>query len=299
MTVSPDSSNDSAISAPESTSHLADGTSATLFAASRRLCDIAPSNGVISVVSPSEMAQSLSTATKVKPDGAYELKFLIDENRADRIIEWARIHLSPDPHAGGAHGDGYHVNSLYLDTPGMDVFHRSELYQRRKYRLRRYGTDSKVWLEVKRKNKGLVRKQRVSIHESEIEHRVTGSIDSQWDGAWFRQRLDEHGFRPVCQVTYRRFARIGTTVNGTMRLTVDDSLTGCLASGWQVPDRPLEGVSLLQNQRILELKFQVVMPPIFRQLVEQEQLLTTSFSKYRTSVEECVPLDWIAGDRQS
>lgn len=179
----------------------------------------------------------------------------------------------------------------------MDVFHRSELYQRRKYRLRRYGTDPKVWLEVKRKNKGLVRKRRVSIHESEIEHRIAGTIDPNWDGTWFRQRLDEYGFRPVCQVTYRRFARVGTTVNGTMRLTVDDSLTGCLASGWQVPKHPLDGISLLQNQRILELKFQAVMPPIFRQLVEQEQLLTTSFSKYRTSVEECVPLDWITGDQ--
>lgn len=99
MTVSPDSLNDSAVSAPESTSHLADGTSVTPFAASRRLCDIAPSNGVISLVSPREMAQSLSTVSTAKAEGAYELKFLIDENRADRIIEWARNHLSPDPHA--------------------------------------------------------------------------------------------------------------------------------------------------------------------------------------------------------
>lgn len=253
-------------------------------------------SGVASVVSPTELAQSLSKASTVKPNGAYELKFLINEDRANRIIDWARTHLNPDPHAGGAHGDAYDVNSLYLDTPNMDVFHRSELYQRRKYRLRRYGTDSKVWLEVKRKRKGVVHKQRVSIDESSIEHRIAGVIDPEWDGAWFRQRLDELSLRPVCQVTYHRFARVGTTINGTMRLTVDDSLTGCLANGWQVPDRPLEGISLLQNQRILELKFQVVMPVIFRQLVEQEQLLTTSFSKYRTSVEECVPLDWIAGE---
>jgi hypothetical protein len=167
--------------------------------------------GIISLVSPADLAQSIPQQTKTKPEGAYELKFLIDENRAERIIEWARIHLNADPHAGGAHGDGYLVNSLYLDTPAMDVFHRSELYQRRKYRLRRYGNDSKVWLEVKKKNKGLVRKHRVWVPESEIEYRVSGTLDPHWDGAWFRRRLDEHTLRPVCQVTYRRFARVGMT----------------------------------------------------------------------------------------
>ncbi len=295
MTGSPDSSPGHGSSV--SHSHQApDGTLISPGSVPRRMSDTAPMNGVVSVVSPAELEQTLSTASASKPNGAYELKFLIDEDRASRITEWARTHLDPDPHAGGALEDGYHVNSLYLDTPNMDVFHRSELYQRRKYRLRRYGTDSKVWLEVKQKRKGLVRKHRVSIDDSHIEHRVTGATDPEWDGACFRQRLDEHGLRPVCQMTYRRFARVGITINGTMRLTIDDSLAGCLANGWQVPNRPLEGISLLQNQRILELKFQVVMPVIFRQLVEQEQLLMTSFSKYRTGVEECVPLDWIAGE---
>jgi hypothetical protein len=295
MTASPDSADyrGSSVAAAHS-QQAADGTLTASAGIARRLSDPAPMNGVMSIVTPAELAQSLSA---VKSDGAYELKFLIDEDRAQRITDWARVHLNSDPHAGGVHGDGYHVNSLYLDTPNMDVFHRSELYQRRKYRLRRYGADAKVWLEVKRKQKGLVRKQRISIDDYSIEHRVVGAVDPEWDGAWFRQRLDELALRPVCQVTYRRFARIGTTVNGTMRLTIDDNLTGALASGWQVPNCPLEGISLLQNQRILELKFQVVMPVIFRQLVEQEQLLTTSFSKYRTSVEECVPLDWIAGER--
>ncbi len=295
MTGSPDSSHGRGSSVSLS-QQAPDGTLISPGSVPRRMSDAAPMNGVVSVISPAELEQTLSAGSAAKPHGAYELKFLIDVDRASRIMEWARTHLHADPHAGGAHGDGYHVNSLYLDTPNMDVFHRSELYQRRKYRLRRYGTDSKVWLEVKQKRKGLVRKHRVSIDDSQIEHRATGAIDPVWEGAWFRQRLDEHGLRPVCQMTYRRFARVGTTINGTMRLTIDDSLAGCLANGWQVPHSPLEGISLLQNQRILELKFQVVMPVIFRQLVEQEQLLMTSFSKYRTGVEECVPLDWIAGE---
>lgn len=298
MTASSESSDCNNLPAPHATPltcQSPDGSQFLPLCVPRRSNEPVPVAGVVSVVTAEELEKSLPKPSH-KPDGAYELKYLIDEERAARIMAWARTHLNPDPHAGGDHGDGYLVNSLYLDTPNLDVFHRSELYQQRKYRLRRYGSDTKIWLEVKAKRKGLVRKQRVAVEDHTVEHRLTQSIDNDWDGVWYRQRLDEHQLRPVCQVTYRRFARVGMTVNGTMRLTIDNSLSGCLANGWQVPNSPLEGVQLLQGQCILELKFQVAMPAIFHQLVADEQLLTTSFSKYRTSVEECVPLDWIAGE---
>lgn len=264
--------------------------------AARRSPEANADSGLISVVSTEELTQSLPIEAKPKPQGAYELKFLIDEDRAQRVIEWARKHLDRDPHAGGECGDVYDVNSLYLDTPNLDVFHRSELFKQQKYRLRRYGQESTLWMEVKKKRRGLVRKQRVAVDQGAVVQRLIEPADMEWEGAWFRARLDEQSLRPVSQVTYRRFARVGTTTNGTMRLTVDSNLTGCLAEGWQVSSGPLQGISLLDGQRILELKFQVVMPPLFQQLVMQELLLTTSFSKYRTSVEECVPLDWIAGE---
>ena len=54
----------------------------------------------------------------------FELKFLVTEAVAARVAEWAARHLAPDPHAGGSREDGYRVTSLYLDTPGLDVYHR-------------------------------------------------------------------------------------------------------------------------------------------------------------------------------
>lgn len=233
----------------------------------------------------------------VRSHGAYELKFLIDEERAQRIMAWARTYLDRDPHAGGESGDEYLVNSLYLDTPGLDVYHRSDLFRRRKYRLRRYGQESRIWMEVKRKQKGLVRKRRVAIEERELAAYLRDPFNPEREDSWFRKRLDDQNLQPACQVTYRRFARIGTTVNGSMRLTIDTDLAGIASDHWQVPCGPIVGIPLLPHQRILELKFQVMMPVEFRKLVAHEQLLTNSFSKYRTSVEECLPFDRISGDQ--
>lgn len=251
-------------------------------------------------LAPSAVVSGASLEARVsrpaKTHGAYELKFLIDDDRAEQIMAWAREHLDPDPHADPELGDRYHVNSLYLDTAQFDVFHRSNGFGRQKYRLRRYGTESLVWFEQKQKRKGIVRKRRVSVDENEIERRLISPPEADWIGQWFRHKLDQQGLRPICQVTYERFARVKATDEGPIRVTVDDHLTACIAAGWNVPSGSLNGVGLLEGQRILELKFRDVMPALFRRLIETERLAVTRFSKYRTSVEECVSLDELVGE---
>ncbi len=257
---------------------------------------IACINGERSVVSMEPSAVT-DVSAKPKSRGTCELKFLIDRACAAEIKEWARRHLDPDPHSDPACDDGYHVNGLYLDTPHLDVFHRSDFFRQRKFRLRRYGHEPLIWLELKRKRRGLVMKRRVSLNEADLIRRLTQPSDDSWDGHWFRRRLDEQQLNPVTQVGYVRFARVKPLAEGSIRLTIDDGLAARPAIGWQVPSQPFDGIPLQDETSILELKFRAVMPTLFRQLIEQFQLVQTSFSKYRTSVEECVPLDWIAGER--
>ncbi|MBI5757411.1 MAG: polyphosphate polymerase domain-containing protein [Planctomycetales bacterium] len=243
--------------------------------------------------SPSLVAPSLSLA---KSRGAYELKFLVEEVRAREIMDWARNHLAPDPHAGSEAGDGYRVNSLYLDTPKFDVFHRTGFCGRRKYRLRRYDSEPTVWLELKRKRKGRVRKRRVSVAEPDLLRLLTQPDVPAWDGEWFRKRLDRQSLRPVCQVTYQRFVRIGAATDGPIRLTIDGTLRATTAADWHVPSDAIPGESLINGQRIVELKFCETLPTLFRGLIQDYQLQLTSFSKYRTSVEACVPLTRFASE---
>ena len=237
----------------------------------------------------------IQTPASKKSRGTFELKFLVDDDQAKEIIVWARQHLDADPHFDPEFGDGYRVNSLYLDTPQFDVFHRMDGFRQQKYRLRRYGRESLIWFEQKRKRKGLVRKRRVPVQESEVSSRLILPAEMEWDGHWFRRKVDEQALRPVSQIIYQRFARIKTTDEGLIRLTIDDGLTARVVDDWEVPSGSLNGVSLLDGKRILELKFRGTMPGLFKRLIEQQQLQVTSFSKYRTSVERCVPKDRLMG----
>ena len=247
-------------------------------------------------VALADAANSIDQAPSPKKSrGTFELKFLVDDDQAKEIIVWARQHLDADPHFDPEFGDGYRVNSLYLDTPQFDVFHRIDGFRQQKYRLRRYGRESLIWFEQKRKRKGLVRKRRVPVQESEVSSRLILPAEMEWDGHWFRRKVDEQALRPVSQIIYQRFARIKTTDDGLIRLTIDDGLTARLVDDWEVPSGSLNGVSLLDGRRILELKFRGAMPGLFKRLIEQQQLQVTSFSKYRTSVERCVPKDRLMG----
>src|SRR4051812_3391727 len=72
---------------------------------------------------------------------AYEIKFLLDAERADRVEDWARRNLAFDPYGDPEHGNAYPIHTLYLDTPGRDMFRRTPGHKRHKFRVRRYGAE--------------------------------------------------------------------------------------------------------------------------------------------------------------
>ena len=220
--------------------------------------------------------------------GVYEIKFLVTETQSCAVQEWARIHLQHDPHASAENGYGYSVNSLYLDTPGFDVFHRAETFRQRKFRLRRYGCEDVIWMELKSKSTGRVNKRRTPIAAAHLQGKIISGEDSNWDGNWFRAHVDGLGLRPVCQVTYQRFACVGTSIFGPIRLTMDSQLRCQPANGWTVPSEPLASGALLQDRQILELKFCDTIPNLFRDLIRDLHLNIATFSKYRQSVEASI-----------
>jgi hypothetical protein len=108
---------------------------------------------------------------------------------ADQAIAWARGHLAPDPHADPALGDGYRITTLYFDTLALDVFHRQGPDRRRKYRVRRYGSEVLLYLERKLKSGERVRKYRSAIPEAELSLLSDERADPEWSGDWFRRRV--------------------------------------------------------------------------------------------------------------
>lgn len=223
----------------------------------------------------------MHTDTRDRRPYAAELKFLVTPDLGEAIRAWARVHLTADPHGRGPHNDQYTTTTLYTDTSDQDVFHRRGSYGRSKYRVRRYDSSDVVFLERKLRTKSLLSKRRSIVSIKELARLATPTGADEWVGDWFAGRLAARRLTPVCQVTYDRTARVTQTPYGLARLTVDDGLAARSIGEWAYasPDY----VPVLAGRHIVELKYIVAMPAVFKGLLETFGLEPETVSKYRLS----------------
>ena len=219
-----------------------------------------------------------------KRHAAYELKFLVPTPVAENALNWARRHLAPDPQAGDGNGDGYRVNSLYFDTNGLDVYQRRGSYGKAKYRVRRYGAEDGIFLERKLKAKGLVSKRRTRVPDREILLLSAMDPTADWVGYWFRRRLHARRLLPQCQIRYQRVARVGETPGGAVRLTLDRDICSFSTDQYQVSENG-GWLAILPDKCILELKFRLGLPALFKSLIDELNLRPEPVSKYRLSIQ--------------
>lgn len=219
-------------------------------------------------------------------DGVCEIKFPVQPETVPRVLEWMRAELAPDPHGTGVEADSYLVQSLYLDTPDFDVFHRRGSSGRAKFRIRRYGDAPELFLERKLKRGGVVRKRRVSVGPGDLERLVVVANGATWGGAWFHHRLSLRGLRPVILMNYRRVARQGVEAQGRFRVTLDRELRAMRADRFRAPEG-IEGGDLLRGTGVLEVKFASAVPAVVKRFLEQTGLVAGPLSKYRLGVRSC------------
>jgi hypothetical protein len=221
-------------------------------------------------------ANAVTSPSLASEADAFELKFLLTAREAERVEAWARQRLTPDPH--GVDGT-YQTTTLYLDTPFLDVYHKSPGYRRSKYRVRRYGPGEVLHLERKKRQGDRVRKRRELLPLADLA-RLPGPDGA---GTWFGLRVREQLFRPVCWIGYSRTAFVGATLGGAARLTLDRQVVGLPAPAWTVPAR-VDGRELLPDEAILELKFRTALPGLFRALLGTLPSHTARGSKYARCV---------------
>ena len=223
---------------------------------------------------------SPSTEQRENREFASEIKFLVPRSLHEKIRDWARARLSPDPNASSDLGDAYRITSLYFDTEQFDVFHRKGSYGRSKYRIRRYGPSETAFLERKLKTRGLVSKRRSVVRIDELERLANGEPNRDWAGYWYHQRLLARRLAPICEIAYRRTARVSMTGAGPIRLTLDEDIRAVAANRLAF-NGAHEGQLLSASHIILELKYRLEMPAPFKELVEEFQLKSQPISKYR------------------
>jgi hypothetical protein len=226
----------------------------------------------------------MSTEIREQRPFAAEVKFLLTPAQGDAIRDWVRPRLTPDPYGSGEDGDRYTITSLYCETEAQDVFFRRGSFGRSKYRIRRYATSDMVFLERKLRTKDLLSKRRSLVPIDELSHLGDAGADwpKGWSGAWFGHRIAARRMRPVCQVAYDRVARLAATPYGVARLTLDTHIRAWVTERFEFQDG--EPRPVLTDRVILEMKYRVEMPAVFKALVEEFRLSPGRVSKYRLSM---------------
>jgi len=212
---------------------------------------------------------------------AAEVKFLVDAATALEIRSWARQRIGPDPHGTGEAGDQYVTTSVYFDTEAFDVAQRRGSFGRCKYRVRRYGQNDVAFLERKLRTSKFLTKRRSIISLDDLDLLQDRATDQNWAGRWFQRRVAARDLRPVCQVSYLRTARVAVTATGPARLTIDDHLFARAVSA--VDFNGAVKTRVLDEAMVVEMKYRVAPPPVFKELVATFNLAPQPVSKYRWS----------------
>ena len=208
----------------------------------------------------------------------FEEKYLLTSAQYKAVMAGLRGRMHPDMFGRST------VSSIYYDTEDYRLVRASldKPDYKEKLRVRAYGAttaESHVFVELKKKVDGVVYKRRVELPLNDANALLRGeptSVDSQVIHE-IRYFLSLYQPKPSALLSYRRVAYTGGEAG--LRITFDDSIryrTGSLsltAGSW--------GEALLPAGTILmEIKAPGAMPIWLCDLLNQNEIYPTSFSKY-------------------
>ncbi|MCD8293386.1 MAG: polyphosphate polymerase domain-containing protein [Prevotellaceae bacterium] len=194
-----------------------------------------------------------------------DMKFVLSIDTLHRLLPMAARDYRVQEVAGER---DIAYRTVYLDTPGMDMFeaHAHGRAVREKIRVRTYPASRLTFLEVKRKNnKGRTDKKRVRV--SSLERMASEG------GGEFLHRYARYGLEEIAPRLENRFHRI-TLVNRalTERLTIDSGiLFHNLATGNE---------TMLDGVVVMELKRDGRTPSPLSGLLRELHVRPAGFSKY-------------------
>ena len=212
----------------------------------------------------------------------YEKKYLLGARKFELLWERLREHLVPDLFHRST------VCSIYYDSDDFSLIRHSleKPVYKEKLRLRSYnvpGPDGEVFVELKKKYKGVVYKRRVRMSAAEAERYLAGQSRPAEDGQILREIdffLQTHEVSPKAFIACEREAWVDRE-EPELRITFDRNLR------WRDTDLHLSsgsgGEPLLPDGEVLmEIKIPGAAPLWLAHLLSELEIFPTSFSKYGT-----------------
>lgn len=206
-----------------------------------------------------------------------EQKYILSEPQRQALLVLMEQKMIPDKFSRSF------VRSVYYDTPDRRIIRRSleRPVYKEKLRLRSYGDASEVFLELKKKYKGIVYKRRVSLpleealaYMSDPAARLNhGQIGREIDYV-----KDFYGcLEPAVYLYYDRLA--WKAPDDPLRITLDWNVGYRLEDMDITSDAPTTPL-LEPGMSLLEIKTPTAMPLWLTAFLSQHGLYKQSFSKY-------------------
>lgn len=227
----------------------------------------------------------------------FEFKYMVDERDLDKIRKSISNFMVLDPNAAYNSSNFYSVSSLYFDTDNLASYWEKVdgLKIRRKYRIRTYdeklGINSKVYLEIKKKNEAIIFKDRSLVPlrkvRKAIEYRSYEELASVGEIAvndYFLGKLISMSMKPKLLTYYKREAYLDSK-NSAFRLTLDFDIRAERKKSLDFTS--FESIPVLRGGALIEAKFNRALPLWFSHLVKTHNLVRTSFSKYCAGIVAC------------
>lgn len=238
-----------------------------------------------------------------------EKKYLITEAQFRNIIGTVEAHTNPDKHKE------YTICSLYYDTPQDLLIRRSidKPVYKEKLRLRCYGVpdeNSPAFAEIKKKYKKVVYKRRAEMSFADAWNLLNGmpsramQIQKKYDDqkqilneiSWFMKSYSD--LAPAMLISYDRTAYFAKD-NPKLRITFDKNVLwrdtklspaegiwgNDLLRNLDLPDVP-KHFRCSDDLRIMEIKIPGAMPVWLAELLAQNEIYPTSFSKYGNAYKQ-------------
>lgn len=218
-----------------------------------------------------------------------EIKYLLDEEEYQNLKLRLSQRLTADEHGKSE------ICNIYYDTPDFELIRRSleKPVYKEKLRVRSYGVpkeNDRVFVELKKKYKGIVYKRREALALQQAETYLKGGIAAPKNTqimreiGWFLSYYND--LIPVMGICYDREAYYSVE-DSSVRITFDDNIRW-RSDRLSLADGAFGRQLLAPGQHLMELKVGGAMPLWLTGLLDELEIYPVSFSKYgKAYTEKC------------
>jgi hypothetical protein len=232
----------------------------------------------------------------------FENKYLIDENTFTKLTSSFGERMILDAH--NRNGKSYTIRNLYYDTDDSQLIRHSlsKPKYKEKLRIRSYGKPSledEVFIEIKKKVSGLVNKRRSVMALKDAYDFLESGILPEEKPNQNRQVLKEiafvlqnHALKPKLYLAYDRVAYFGND-DKDLRISFDLEIRSRRRDvAFEAGDF---GKSLLkEDQIVMEIKVGKSYPLWLVDLLSQNKVYPTSYSKYGAEYKDYLKHEHLA-----